>query len=424
MPDLEISQHTGRSTPQTARLYYLDWLRVIAILIVFLFHAVHPFDFTGWHVKNAEKSIELTVVLVFLSLWGMAFFFLVAGAGSWFALRSRTPSQYTSERFKRLFVPFVCGSILFSPIILLCEWGNKMILGEWTGTLQEYTAGVYEYYLDLGLNPRWLGIGYHLWFLGFLFAFALVTLPLFQWLKGDSGRRLVSRLAGWCEHRGGLLVGILPLILVQLILRPSTPKEHDWADFVFQMSFFVLGFLLFADERFTRAVRRDWWLLFTLGTLLVLGLLALFAMGFPIMTWGENPRLPQFFLIWSLIPIIAFCYSLTMLYVGMRWLDFTNGWLRYAQQAVLPFFVVHQPVILVIAFFVVQWNAGIAIKALFEVPASFFVSVALYEFAIKRIGPLRLVFGVKARPRAGDNPASAGLLEGADQTRPLPLAGK
>src|SRR5512142_3183544 len=107
-----ISSDLHGATPESPRLYYLDWLRVIAILIVFLFHAVHPFDFTGWHVKNAEQSLALTIVLVILSMWGMAFFFLVAGAGSWFALQRRTAGQYVSERFKRLLVPFLCGSIL------------------------------------------------------------------------------------------------------------------------------------------------------------------------------------------------------------------------------------------------------------------------------------------------------------------------
>src|SRR4030042_3150683 len=80
-----------------ARLHYLDWLRVIAILMVFLFHAVHVFDFGGWQIKNAEQSEILTIVLTLLSLWGMPFFFLVAGAASWFALQRGAPRQYGME---------------------------------------------------------------------------------------------------------------------------------------------------------------------------------------------------------------------------------------------------------------------------------------------------------------------------------------
>ncbi len=76
-----------------------------------------------------------------------------------------------------------------------------------------------------------------------------------------------------------------------------------------------------------------------------------------------------------------------MLFVGMRFLDFSNRWLRYGQEAALPFFVLHQPVIIVIAFFVVQWNADIRVKLPVVVLSSFVVSIGLYELIVRRIQP-------------------------------------
>lgn len=79
---------THATTQQRARIHYLDWLRVLAILGVFFFHAVQPFDATDWHIKNAEQSILVTLVFViFLYPWGMPLFFLLSGAGSSFAQR-------------------------------------------------------------------------------------------------------------------------------------------------------------------------------------------------------------------------------------------------------------------------------------------------------------------------------------------------
>ena len=101
---------------KSVRLHYLDWLRVLAILGVFLFHAVHPFDMFPWEIKNAEKSIAVTLFIVFLGPWGMPLFFLLSGVGSWFALRKRTGSQYIRERVYRLLIPFIVGSLLLSPI--------------------------------------------------------------------------------------------------------------------------------------------------------------------------------------------------------------------------------------------------------------------------------------------------------------------
>jgi len=69
-------------------------LQVLAILGVFLFHAVHPFDdLVDWHIKNVEKSFLATFYTGYFNLWGMPFFFLMAGATSWFSLRHRTAGR-------------------------------------------------------------------------------------------------------------------------------------------------------------------------------------------------------------------------------------------------------------------------------------------------------------------------------------------
>jgi len=399
MKDKVESQDTG-STPDSARLHYLDWLRVLSILMVFLFHAVHPFDFGDWQVKNADQSEILTIILLFLSIWGMPFFFLVAGAASWFALQRRTARQYISERFYRLLLPFIAGAILFSPIEYYCENMNKIQRGVQTsfqGFLSVFSAFNPRLLRNPGFSPRWLGQGYHLWFLGFLFSFALITLPFFLWLKKDSGQKTLSWMAKLCEHRGGILLFAVPAAIIYCLLLPLFPQEHDWADFIFQMFFFAIGFILFGDERFTRAIRRDWPLLLTVGCVTVVGLVGGFLVGLPLLTWNETPGIPAFYILQALRSAIAICLSLMTLFVGMRFLDFTNKWLRYGREAALPFFVLHQPVIIVIAFFVVQWNAGISIKLPVVVLSSFVVSIGLYELVVRRIRPLRLAFGMKSQ---------------------------
>ena len=396
------SQDTG-STRDSAHLHYLDWLRVLAILMVFLFHAVHPFDFGDWQVKNVEQSEILTIILLILSIWGMPFFFMIAGAGSWFALQRRSSRQYISERFYRLLLPFIVGAILFSPIEYYSESINKMqrgILTSYPGFLSGFLTFNPLLLRFPGFSPRWFGVaGYHLWFLGFLFCFALITLPFFSWLKKEPGSSFISRTAELCEHPGGLFILMIPLVIIKLVLAPFFPPplgEHDWADFIFQMGFFALGFILFADERFARLIRRDWWILFAVPTIIVAALLVMYLRDFPVMTWYEMPGIPQFYLLQFFICIIAFGYSLTMLFVGMRFLDFSNKWLRYGQEAALPFFVLHQPVIIVIAFFVVQWDTGVLIKLPVVVISSFIVTIGLYELIVKHIRPFRLAFGMKS----------------------------
>ena len=89
----------------TARRHDLDWLRAVAVLAVFVFHAAHPFDLFDWHVKNDQRSLALGP----FGPWGMGLLFLLAGAASRLALRSRTAHQYRRERWRRLAVPSLVG---------------------------------------------------------------------------------------------------------------------------------------------------------------------------------------------------------------------------------------------------------------------------------------------------------------------------
>ncbi len=383
------------------RLYYLDWLRVTAILGVFLYHAIHPFDLTDWHVKNAELSLPLTAFLLSFAPWGMPFFFLIAGTGTRFALGHRTASQYAEERFKRLLVPFIFGCLLLTPIMLYIEWTHKVQVGLSANSFQGFISS-----RGIPIGPQIFGwAGYHLWFLGFLFSFSLLGLPIFLWFRREPGQRLLVWMARLCEHRGGILLAIIPLLLVQLTFRVFFYEgEHNWADFFFTMCFFVLGYILYTDERFTRAIRQGWRLILGVAiatTAMLLGFVAFLGAY----DWVSMPWIPGFYLAWTLITINGWCWTLSVLFVGMRFLDFSNKWLQYGQEAVLPFFLFHQPVIMVIAFFVVQWDVAIPLKLLAVVIGSFVVTIGLYELIVRRSGPLRMIFGMKGKRLHPGQPA-------------------
>jgi glucan biosynthesis protein C len=386
-----VSLQTNSTVRDAARLYYVDWLRVIATLGVFLFHASNVFNVADFVIKNAETSLVVTIFQAFFFPWGMPLFFLIAGAGTWFAMRRRSAGQYVRERTSRLLVPFIVGSILFGPIQLFLEWSNKTQRGVRQGPFLEFVKA-----RPWSIGPRFFGVvGYHMWFLGFLFCFSLLSLPLFLWFRGAAGQRFISRMARLCERRGGILLFILPLALVRLSLHPFFPYEHDWADFFCFMSFFILGYLLFADRRFVQAIRRDW------PITLAVGIAAFLAFAAIILLTGDidieaGPRTLLDFVWWGLVAVNSWCWTAFVLFIGMRYLNHTNKWLQYGQEAILPFFVVHQPVIVVIAYFVVQWNTGILPKMLAVFVGSFVVSIGLYELIIKRVGILRAMSGMKA----------------------------
>jgi len=390
MQNLAVSQQTAPSPSKAVRLYYLDWLRVIATLGVFLFHASNVFNTAKFEIQNAEGSEVILMIQAFFFPWGMPLFFLVAGAGSYFALRRRSANEFTRERTMRILVPFFTGTILLGPVQLYLSWRHRTETGVVDGSLLEFTM---ERLSRIG--PKLFGaIGYHMWFLGYLFAFSLLALPLFMWLKGESGQRFIARLVGLCERRGGILIFILPVAAVRMGLHPFFPVQQDWADFFSFGVFFVLGYLVFADERFLRAIRRDWRMLLIVGIVATFAAMAII-MSFESLDIEKPPRTFWEFLMWGLIAACGWCWTAFMLFIGMRYLSRDSKTLRYGQIALLPFFVVHQAVILAIAYFVVQWQATILIKFLVVTFGSFAVSIGLYEVVIKRVGILRLIFGMK-----------------------------
>jgi peptidoglycan/LPS O-acetylase OafA/YrhL len=382
--------HIEHSSRKTGRLHYLDWLRVLAILGVFLFHAVHPFDIFPWEIKNAEQSVVVTLFIVFLAPWGMPLFFLLSGVGSWFALRKRTGGQFVRERVNRLLIPFIVGALLLSPIQFYFQWRHQTETGMFVGSPLEFLRA-----REISFGPRVFGwAGYHLWFLGFLFAFALIALPIFLWLKGDLGRKFIVWLVRLCEQRGGLLLFIIPLVLVQYFLRPFFPAEHDWADFVFLLLFFIFGYILYADGRFIQPIKRDWSIMLILA---IISTLFFFGAGaFDVATeWMEASGTPGFYLLWGMWGVNSWCWTMFMMFIGMRYLDFRNKWLDYGQDIIVPFFLFHQPVIIILAYYVVQWDISLTVKILTVVLGSFFITLGLCEFLIRRIEPARAIFGMK-----------------------------
>jgi peptidoglycan/LPS O-acetylase OafA/YrhL len=412
MVPADSTSNTKSGGVKSERLYYLDWLQVLAILGVFLFHAVHPFDdLADWHIKNVERSALATFFVGFFNLWGMPFFFLMAGATSWFSLRRRTPGHYARERVTRLFIPFIIGAIVLTPIQAYFELTHK---GWWQGgsivefiLSSEARSYFYTEFHSLTISPEIFGdVGYHLWFVGFLFAYALLALPVFTWLNGDSGKRSLASLARLANFRGGLLVFVIPLILIRFILHPFFPTHNVSSYFFFILPFFISGYILIADERFIRAIRRDWLLHLILGIACTLFFFSV-AAGVPVGDWIESPGTPGFYVSWTVWGINSWCWTMVMFYVGMRFLNFTNKWLQYGREASYPFFFVHQPVIIFIAFYAVQWEVNILIKLLVVVTGSFAVALGLYELLIRRINLVRALFGMKPRRRIEEETKTA-----------------
>jgi peptidoglycan/LPS O-acetylase OafA/YrhL len=113
--------------------------------------------------------------------------------------------------------------------------------------------------------------------------------------------------------------------------------------------------------------------------------------------WGLTFVVP-----WSIILIFAFTcmswgWALDVLYLAMKYLNFSNKRLEYGNETIMPFYLLHQPVIIVISYFVVQWDEGILVKLLVIGISSFLITLGLVELLIRPFKPIRTLFGMKPR---------------------------
>jgi hypothetical protein len=161
------------------------------------------------------------------------------------------------------------------------------------------------------------------------------------------------------------------------------------------MSFFLLGYILFSERMFLQVIRRDWRINLGVGILAAAAAMAI-AVSSGTLDLQAPPQSLLDILFWILISVDSWCWTLFFLFIGMRYLDYSNNYLAYGQEAILPFFVFHQPVIIILAYYAVQWPVNLVIKLLFVVISSFCLTLGIYEFLIRRIPLLSHLFGMKA----------------------------
>ena len=384
------------AAPAAARLHWIDWLRVGAIAGVFVFHTLRPFNADGWHVKNAEMSADLSILMGIFWSFGLAVLFLLSGAGARFALRRRTWVAFLRERVARLIVPFVvAGVLVLSPIQAFIEATHR---GTYSGSFLEFAVrwvtGALNP-LDWTLSPTVFGLGYHLWFLGFLFAISVVALPLLGGLGGRRGRAAIDALARRLVWPGTTLAFAIPIVVLMSLGVLLGTEEHDWFEFWWYFAYFVIGFLLVSDERLLAAIRRDLWP--ALGTAVVSTLVLTVTPVAGLLASMESGLDGPHFLAGVLFGLEGWAWTIVILNVGMRAARLQAPVSPRVGDAVLPVYVIHQPVILAVAFFVVGWPVGILPKWIVVFGASLAITLALVELAL-RAPVTRVLLGARSRP--------------------------
>ncbi len=378
--------------PVPGRQPDVEWLRVIGILLVFAVHVAEPFNpWDAWHIVSPVRSKWLGELAFVLAPWIMPLFMILAGESSWFALERRSPREYVRARLLRLGLPLVAGILVLVPPQVYLE---RRLRGEFGGSFLQF----YPRFFD-GIYPQGNLSWHHLWFLVFLLAFGLVTLPLFEWLRAPRGRDLVARFGAACEGPGGLAWLLLPpvamRVVLELLFAEFPPLAYDWSNRGLLLPAFIFGFLLAGEPRVQRAVDRHW------RTALALALAtsaALCAWAWPghVLARLPSPRSAGGLLLWSGYAAGAAAWNVALLGAARRHLTRASDALEHASELVYPFYVLHHGIVVAVAFVVVQWRAPL-LPQLLVLAAVSLVATATLCGLVSSSDLLRVAFGLRPR---------------------------
>jgi len=379
------------------RKHYIDWLRVLAFGLLFLFHSWRPFDQFPWHIKNEEQNYIFDLLTMFTHGWRMFLIFLVSGAGTWFALKSRKKA-FVMDRIKRLIVPFLFGIVLIIPPQRFYEW---ITYRDFTGTYFDFLLTYPSQQLGASMGSSlllWFGhLGTHLWFLPFLFVMTMFVLPLFT--KIQKGRLEFSWLKRIMQSNYGVFILVLPMILVRVILKPVYSEYTDWADFLIYMFPFIYGFLFMSDPEFINIIKKKTYIFLVVGAISsIYFIYAAFQGPLNIQEYMHPSYSLKHIELSVVSMLIAYSWILFFLGFFAKHMNFKHSILVPANISILPIYVLHQTLIIVIGYYVVNTELDIALKFAIIACTAIPASILLYKM-IQTNTILRFLFGLKRKTK-------------------------
>ncbi len=379
------------TTDTSNRQYELDWLRVGAILVVFLYHSTRFFNLGDWHVKNVNTYVWVEIWNVYATRWMMPLFFIISGASLFHAIgKTGGWARFYVDKILRLMIPVFIASISHAILQMYLE---RLTHGKFSGSFIDFIP---EYFNGIFLDPRWpwnfAFHGMHLWYLLFLFVYGLICYRLFIWLKG-SGQGILNRITTLFATPVVIYLWFaIPLLLMKALI-PQAVLEvgaGGWG-FLQYFWFLIAGFMIYSSDRLQKCIKNQRWMSLVLGIgLSSIYLYLLFGPSRSIFPAGIGDW------VYGLLNYIsAWTWIFAILGFGMRFLAFNSPVLRHTNEGVLPFYILHQTVLVGLGYVIMSWEIHDAFKWVIVFTSSFVVIMSLYLFLIRKMDLFRFMFGMK-----------------------------
>lgn len=383
-----VSAHT-----QSTRLYFLDWVRIIAFFVLIFYHVGMYYVTWDFHVKSTAASHTIEPLMMLSSPWRLSLLFLISGVASRFMLNKLSASSFLKQRSKRLLIPLLFGMLVVVPPQSYCEVVEKVAYpGSYLEFMRLYLTAYHGFCRDNSclILPTWN----HLWFVAYLWAYTLILAGLALLPRAGIERVeqiLKNLLQGWRL----IVLPTMVLAIIRIAMVTHFPTTHalvdDWFSHANYLPLFLLGALLAPQVEFWRQMDAMRWSSLMLALTCWALLLIYFA-------WPDTEVPTTQIEYWRLAQRIAYAcceWSAIVAACGFahRHLQFDSARRRYLTQALFPLYLVHQTVIVIVAHAIKPAKIDAPVEAMILVVLTFVGGFAAFEIA-RRIPVLRPLFGV------------------------------
>ena len=350
------------------RRYDIDWLRVIAIGLLLIYHIAIGFQpwglFIGF-IQNSDSLESVWVPMSMLNVWRIPFLFFVSGMGVCFAISRRNWKALLKERAQRILIPFLFGMAAIVPLHVIL-W-------------QDY----YNQDMTYVFNPA------HLWFLGNICVYVLVLCPVFFYLKARHDGKLHQFIKRLYAHPLGLLLIMLPFVAEAVIVNPLSFETYamTWHGFYLGFLAFFFGFtFVYAGPALWHTIVR--WRF-------ILILLALGLYGYRLLFL--ELRSPNW-----LMSVESCLWIFSVMAFGHKHLNKNSQSLKYLSEAAYPVYILHMAFLYLAAWLVFPLDINVWLKFALSILITGAGCMLTYELLVKRVGLLRLLLGLKAKVRTAE----------------------
>jgi peptidoglycan/LPS O-acetylase OafA/YrhL len=348
----------------TERRHDIDWLRVIAIAMLLIYHIARIFQPWGKYIgfiQSEETSNAIWIPMTMLNVWRIPLLFFVSGMGVCFSLRRRDWKKLLSERARRILLPLVFGALFIVPI-------HHFIFQKYYGE-------------ELAYEPS---VG-HLWFLLNICIYVTQVIG-FAFLDQKYEYKFYNYLRSALKHPYLIYLFFIPFIIEAHFIDPQYFSLYVGTThgFILGMLAFSVGFQFIAiGEAFWNAVEKMKFL--SLAIAVVLYFVRLFYFEF---------AAPNY-----LASIESMSWIFALLGLGYAYLNKPSKLLSYLSQSAYPVYIIHMIFLYAAAYLILPMGYSLGINFILINVFTFASCFVVYDLIIKRTGFLRPLFGLKGKPK-------------------------